>query len=397
MFHKDTHHYFAYDDDDNIMPSYFRGFYNYYDNLETHPLSKVLADPKMSKHWVFCVSARYIYDQANMPTLRLKEEVINAVNEGRCLIYFPFATEPGAHGYMKGFYEFIESNNIPANRVVLSSCEIDVVHTHNVYCTGAGIPKGERMNVYWDLEPIMRNFALSATLKPVYKKFGYLNRNSESRYGHYIGCKIFSNQELYEETVMTGFLSDPYGQNADITFEDLLGRITSIQKHYPAEKKLSKTQIEEYFKALPLTPFGNLNAVGLLHNTHFLHTFSDIAIIRETSNGLTRFISEKTIKTMLSKKPFFMVGDPEILSAIRSAGFKTFSKWWDESYDNIVDPPTRFDAMLEQVEKVRKMPQAEYNKMMIEIKEVTDHNFDILLKKSHYKTFQLGETHEQRW
>ena len=45
-------------------------------------------------------------------------------------------------------------------------------------------------------------------------------------------------------------------------------------------------------------------------------------------------------------KPFVINGDKGTLKYLHSIGFKTFDKWWDESYDEIKDGWERFDAIL---------------------------------------------------
>lgn len=56
-------------------------------------------------------------------------------------------------------------------------------------------------------------------------------------------------------------------------------------------------------------------------------------------------ITEKTIKTLLTGMPFVMVSSPHFLAELRTIGFKTYSDFWDESYDEIEDHGRRRDKI----------------------------------------------------
>jgi len=49
------------------------------------------------------------------------------------------------------------------------------------------------------------------------------------------------------------------------------------------------------------------------------------------------FFTEKTEKAFTAGIPFILIGNRYSLKYLKKIGFKTFNKWWDESYDNEVD------------------------------------------------------------
>lgn len=54
----------------------------------------------------------------------------------------------------------------------------------------------------------------------------------------------------------------------------------------------------------------------------------------------TNFVSEKTLKAVYTPLPFILLGEQNILHYLKSYGIKTFSDFWDESYDleeNVLD------------------------------------------------------------
>jgi hypothetical protein len=68
---------------------------------------------------------------------------------------------------------------------------------------------------------------------------------------------------------------------------------------------------------------------------HYRHSF--VSVINETlTNSI--FFSEKIYKPILIGHPFLLMGAPNQLAMLREQfRFKTFSQWWDESYDEIDD------------------------------------------------------------
>ena len=92
------------------------------------------------------------------------------------------------------------------------------------------------------------------------------------------------------------------------------------------------------------------------------------------------FISEKSIKPIMQLHPFIIVGSPYTLKILKSYGFKTFDKWWDESYDNIEDTNDRLIELYKLITLLLDKSDDEWVSMINEMKSVLVHNRDILLK-----------------
>jgi len=60
-----------------------------------------------------------------------------------------------------------------------------------------------------------------------------------------------------------------------------------------------------------------------------------------------KHLTEKIFKPIAAGKPFVLAGGVNNLEYLRSYGFKTFGNIWNESYDNIVDPRERIDALFD--------------------------------------------------
>jgi hypothetical protein len=88
-------------------------------------------------------------------------------------------------------------------------------------------------------------------------------------------------------------------------------------------------------------------------------------------------ISEKTFKPISMLHPFIIMGQPGILKHLRSMGFKTFHGWWDESYDDTLDPNERFAKLLKLYEELSNYSHKTLADMMYEMTDILQHNFTL--------------------
>ena len=63
---------------------------------------------------------------------------------------------------------------------------------------------------------------------------------------------------------------------------------------------------------------------------------------------------------------------------MRERGFKTFSKWWDESYDDEIDGWLRLKKIMELILEISKRTQKELLDMYIDMSDVLQHNSDLI-------------------
>jgi hypothetical protein len=91
--------------------------------------------------------------------------------------------------------------------------------------------------------------------------------------------------------------------------------------------------------------------------------------------------TEKTIQSLLSKRPFIMIGPCENMKHLRDRGFETFHTIIDESYDKIEDPNKRLEAVMQLVLELNKKSQQELNAMVYDVKDVLMQNYSLMLEK----------------
>jgi hypothetical protein len=116
------------------------------------------------------------------------------------------------------------------------------------------------------------------------------------------------------------------------------------------------------------------------------YSASNFDIIMETTSDITNrcFITEKTTRALALGQPFVTFNGPGVLAHLRSIGFKTYQKCWDESYDTVYDPAERFKSMMSVAHTLIDRPSI--FKDNPEISEIGEHNkyhFQKVSQKNH--------------
>lgn len=99
-----------------------------------------------------------------------------------------------------------------------------------------------------------------------------------------------------------------------------------------------------------------------------------------------KFISEKTFKCIRMKHPFVMVGGPGYLSFLKSRGYKTFSPFIDETYDDIEDDRLRMQKIVNEVVRLCNLPDSELIEFTKFSKDIVEHNYQLLENISDFTT-----------
>lgn len=100
-----------------------------------------------------------------------------------------------------------------------------------------------------------------------------------------------------------------------------------------------------------------------------------VNLVTETTFDIPyNYISEKTLKPMFTFRPFLLLAPPGTLSLLKDMGFKTFDKWWDESYDDEINPSKRVLKVYEISQYILNKSYDELNIMYDEMESILIHN-----------------------
>jgi len=123
-----------------------------------------------------------------------------------------------------------------------------------------------------------------------------------------------------------------------------------------------------------------------------LKTFVNVVTETLTEKDVV-FITEKTYKPIYVCQPFIIVGNTYTLKKMKELGFKTFDKWWDESYDNELDFETKMNKITKVLEEISTWNFEKCNLMREEMREILIHNYKQMLNNDEqYKIYSLLQT-----
>lgn len=105
------------------------------------------------------------------------------------------------------------------------------------------------------------------------------------------------------------------------------------------------------------------------------------SIVTESSFlDITTYISDKTLTAIFNQMPFIIVGPPHALKTAKDMGFKTFSDYWDESYDDEFNHTKRIHKIFKVIDQIAQYSNEDLARMYINMQSVMIYNKQQLKK-----------------
>ncbi len=92
-------------------------------------------------------------------------------------------------------------------------------------------------------------------------------------------------------------------------------------------------------------------------------------------------LTEKIFKPIVLKMPFILVGCANNLEYLRGYGFKTFSEFWDESYDQEVNPTARLLKIIDVIKKISNLSNNQLKDMLVGMEPILEHNYNLFMSR----------------
>jgi hypothetical protein len=195
-----------------------------------------------------------------------------------------------------------------------------------------------------------------------------------------IGSHLLTHHSTISEV---GIVADPADQDCRELFE-----LEQLWQYHPASiVNFAKTQnqlpaihpnIGKYTPGTRLTD-------GFVSQSKHIYCNFLIDIVAETfTSGNCFFITEKTIRPMLLKKPFIIFGSQNYLAYLRQLGFRTFGDFWNEEYDGYTQAD-RYTRILDLINWLSTLGIDKLEKMYWDMQYTLDHNYNLLINQNYKK------------
>jgi hypothetical protein len=173
-------------------------------------------------------------------------------------------------------------------------------------------------------------------------------------------------------------------------FDKLINGIEYLNIHSPMNVDLEIKEpviiLHPYFKNC--MPNGTLvqhngedpNSANIKLEEAYRDVFCDIVTESRFAQPTANY-SEKTYHPMWYKKPFVLGAPPHTLKLLKEHGFKTFSDFWDESYDLITIHEERLLKIFEIIDFINSKSIEELQEMYVQMEPILEHNFNLIKEK----------------
>lgn len=161
-----------------------------------------------------------------------------------------------------------------------------------------------------------------------------------------------------------GELLDVFLDTSSTLDEDIRSRVIenyplvknkfSENQHWVSAKTYTKTATEQSFEMIQ-------------------KSFCNIVIEDPVNSEYTR-ITEKILKPIVSYRPFLLLAAPNTLAWLKNNGFRTFDKWWDESYDQEPNHLLRIQAVYRISQYINSLSKKECRRILDEMQLILEHN-----------------------
>lgn len=119
----------------------------------------------------------------------------------------------------------------------------------------------------------------------------------------------------------------------------------------------------------------------LYNETYFSVVTETFFFRKERPDEYGRFLSEKTFKPVAMRHPFIIVSTPNFLKKFKELGYKSFSPWINEDYDEENDDATRMMMITKEIERLSTLSPDDLEQFLVAMREICEHNYQLLKNK----------------
>ena len=265
-------------------------------------------------------------------------------------------------------------NELVKNNIISDSF---VIYPYSYFGNSIWFHNGHKLNVY-----------TKQSMRDVFESCLNFNRNSK-KIRHFLNFNRVP--KLHRVALFAEFKSNEKLNNTSITTLGRMDNGNPLEYHnlmnsfIDDEYKHSKEKIISFYKNYDSTQHSIYDEVDLENNKAGIfnkraHTQSFLNVVSESLiENDSVFFSEKIYKPIFAAQPFIIFGNPNSIKMLQKMGFKTFGKWWDESYDEEINFSKRLEKIVTILEEISSWSLDKCFEVTQEMEEILIHNFNHML------------------
>jgi len=319
----------------------------------------------------------------------LSTRLIEHAQKGKVYIHisqsmegFPLNEVSTQYNKIKSFDAFrklhdnLDHYRIPSNKLIFSTSNLIEQYNYNSWCSTNNVAESKRFHIV-----ALPFFACATQHNKFFDWAENVLYQDHLNYKSTYPIKLFNCLNRMQRTHRAPFVAmlNYFGLvDSNIVSHNKLKQPLSVSNwpDHPAFKDPNFTSIKN---KLPLTYDMEDFSVNYAQNFNkkiYLNTY--LSVISESlyeDGNPTVFFSEKIFKPIRAYHPFIIICHKYGLHWLRKLGFKTFDKWWDESYDEEADPVKRMEMICTVLKKLEKLSAQDWYSLYNDMEEVLTHNY----------------------
>jgi len=315
----------------------------------------------------------------------IPKKILDEVRKGNCKLIFDNTLEgrriDGKH-FLNPFYKSIDDLKLPTKNIYFITNDLIAEKTHSNY------DRKDKVNVIsimWNVFDVKRliheghlpsrvNIENEIKYKSKNNIKHFLKVNRTNRFERNLFMLFMNHHKLLDKSLISfpSFPKESYPSffdkyTTDKNIKELMSKVpfdideTDETNHGPAGVGEGKFNAD-----LPFNPI------------HYRNSFISIVMCAFPFDINGYHLHSSTFNPIYCGHPIIQFGPYESLKVMRDYGFKTFDKWWDESYDEERDDYLRLKKIMDIVLNVSKLSQNELINIYKEMKETLQHNVDVV-------------------
>lgn len=300
---------------------------------------------------------------------------LHGIRHGNGYILLHFSYEAFIdYALFKRMHVYFQYHKIPLNKIIYQTGSPDAFRIYNEFCDKENITP--RMLVtFWDMneynlsrECKQNDYAGNKSFDNIMKTFLCLNRRF--RWHRNILFSLFYKYDLLKDSYFS--MPDIHPDGTGQLWKDQCD-VGFINSH--------GLEVDNLQKILPLR-VDKVDYARMVHDsTRSMKNFYEtslISLVTETTcDTYALQVSEKTYKPIMYKIPFIIVNSIGALKYLRNAGYKTFSDFFDEGYDEIIDTRERIERIAHVCKTINEWSVEDKQKFFYETRSIVDYNYQV--------------------
>jgi hypothetical protein len=291
-----------------------------------------------------------------------------------------------SHPQIIGLHSYFGTiHGIPLHKIIYLTGAVNAKEIYNDYCEEQGIPDepNHRLTIipYASSAYIFRSNLVNPEDEPAYdtevvpEKL-FLMWNRRYRVHRLETVMHLENLGLIERSYVS--FSKENIERPVYTFLNEATHQRIVERY-----GLSPDVLERFNNKLPLVLDGEdqiqqmCGDDGNLSRPYYQNSL--VSIVTETNfKDMEVTLTEKSFKPFKEKHPFILVAGAGALQFLRDIGFKTFSEFWPEDYDQSGGPEDRIKRIVEVIKVIASWTPEQIIDFRRRVKPILEHNFNII-------------------